>query len=162
MHNLHMNNNTTIPIYNKITNNIILNMSTKKNIKIITKNNIKIIQINKGSSDFFNKIYNINLFINDYSPHIIIVNESNLSELGEISPNSFPEYTFEIDNQRNINKKSRTLIMIHSSIHYSRMRNLQYPLIATVWIKIHINGHRDFHIQRLCREWEILTLFQHK
>ena len=89
MHNLHMNNNTTIPIYNKITNNIILNMSTKKNIKIITKNNIKIIQINKGSSDFFNKIYNINLVINDYSPHIIIINESNLSELDEISPIAF-------------------------------------------------------------------------
>ena len=75
-------------------------------------NNLKIIQMNKGNSEFHNSIQNIKITIETNKPHIIIINESNLSAYDDISQHSFPNYKLERDQLGPISKRSRTVVLI--------------------------------------------------
>ena len=132
------------------------NTNDKINMDNIS-NKMTIIQLNKGKSDFINSIHNIGLIIQKYNPHIFILNEANLHIHDDISVNMFPHYQMEIDNLRATNGNARTVILIHETVNYTRYRKLESPLISTVWLKIHMKGYKDFFIQGLYRQWEILN-----
>ena len=100
--------------------------------------------MNKGKSDFFNKILNIEILLKKYTPHILILNEANLHANDDISPFRFPDYNMEIDNLVKTNDKAHTVMLIHNMINYTRINKKEYPLISTIWIKIHIKGQKDF------------------
>ena len=86
------------------------------------KNNIKIIQCNKGNSEFFNRIAQLKLIIEEQKPQILVINEANLRKEDKISEFKFDNYTMEKDGLAIKSGKHRTVMLIHHDINYTRCK----------------------------------------
>lgn len=79
---------------------------------------IKIVQINKGQSEFINKIPHIKTIILLHKPDILVINEANLSIYDNMSQYQFPGFYMEKDQLGYISKCVRTVLLIKESINY--------------------------------------------
>ena len=97
---------------------------------------IKIVQMNKGPSEFFNKIPHIKTVILLQKPDILVINEANLSIYDNISQHQFPGFKMEIDQLGKISKRSRTVILVKENVSYKRCMNLESKMNSVIWLHI--------------------------
>ena len=97
---------------------------------------ITIIQINKGDSELNKRIVQINYIIQKFKPHIIVINELNLTSDDTITRKLFDNYNLETDNLDMIDQMSRTGVLVHKNLHYKRRKDLEVMGISTVWIQL--------------------------
>ena len=119
-------------------------------------NTIKIIQVNKGDSDFSSRSEQINELIVKYRPQIIVINELNSKSTDTITRNQFENYKLETDNLDIIDQMSRTGILLHKDIHYSRRKDLETMGISSVWVQLAHPGRKPVLIQALYRQFQRL------
>ena len=117
---------------------------------------LKIIQINKGDSDLQNRTEQINEIIDKNKPHLVVINELNLDPADTITRNMFGEYKMEADNLDITDKRSRTGILIHKSIHYKRLRQYESTGTSTVWLKLNHPGKKTVMVQAIYRQFQRL------
>ena len=109
-------------------------------------NILKIIQLNKGDSELLNRTDQINEILEKHKPHLAVINELNLDPYDSITRNMFGEYKLEADNLDITDKKSRTGILVHKTIHYKRMREYETPGTSTVWLKLNHPGKKTYPV----------------
>ena len=119
-------------------------------------NNFIIIQINKGKSEFQNNIQNIKILLEDKKPHVLMINESNLSVYDNISKHSFPNYNFEKDQLGPISKQSRTVVLVHETVRYKRLKNIEPKFNSVIWLKINLGTHGTFLLHCIYRQWQVI------
>ena len=119
-------------------------------------NNLKIIQINKGKSALSIRIPQINNLINEHNPHILILNELNYSILDTTT--FFPGYTLEADSLRDTHGMACTGILIKDSLVYKCRKDLEMPLLSTVWVQLGLPNRKSFLIHAVYRQWQILNV----
>ena len=117
---------------------------------------LKIIQFNKGDSDLQNRTEQINDLIDKHKPHLVIINELNLDPADSITRNMFGDYRIEADNLDITDRKSRTGILIHKTIHYKRLRQFESIGTSTVWIKLNHPGKKPVMVQAIYRQFQRL------
>lgn len=132
------------------------NNKTKKNIKPQNPKKqpkgLIITQWNKGSSKMTNRIPNIELIINEHNPHIIVLNEANVTK-EELARIHFPDYTIEPDNLIDEDDMARTVMIIHKDINYTRCRSLEQTGLSTVWIRAGLAHQKKIMINGFYRQW---------
>ena len=113
-------------------------------------NKITIIQLNKGNSDILGRTDQINNLISTYKPHIIVINEINSKPNDKVAQSQFPNYRLETDNLDILDGNSRTGLLIHTDIHYTRRRDLESQGTSTVWIKLAYPGRKPMSYFKDC------------
>ena len=124
--------------------------------QLIMNNILKIIQINKGDSELFNRTDQINELLEKHKPQLAIINELNLDPYDNITKNMFGEYKLEADNLDITDRKSRTGILVHKTIHYKRMREYETGGTSTVWLKLNHPGKKPILLQAIYRQFKRL------
>ena len=117
---------------------------------------LTMIQLNKGDSDLQNCTVQINQILHKHKPHLAIINELNLDPNDKITRNMFNEYRLEADNLDITDKRSRTGILVHKSIHFKRMRELESIGTSTVWLKLNYPGNKPILVQAIYRQFQRL------
>ena len=117
---------------------------------------IKCIQINKGNAELISRTEQINNLLNEYKPHLAVINELN-SELGDtIARGQFDNYVIEVDNLEVMDGKARTGILIQRGIHYKRCKDLKTPGTSTVWLQLGYPGKKPILFQGIYRQFQRL------
>ena len=70
-----------------------------------------------------------------------------------VASNQFPSYKLETDNLDILDGHSRTGILVHKDLHYSRRRDLETLGTSTVWLKLAYPGRKPVLIQGLYRQF---------
>ena len=117
------------------------------------KNSLIIMQINKGNSEFDNRVDQIKYLISQYNPDLIIINELNNTKGDIISKSQFPNYSMQTDGLDITDAGSITGILIHKNIHFMRWNDLETQGLSTVWIQLKYPGRKPVLVQGLYRQF---------
>ena len=117
---------------------------------------LKFYQLNKGDSHLFNRTDQILQILHEKKTHLLVLNELNLDHNDQITKNYFDNYTMEEDNLGICDKRSRTGILIHKSIHYRRRRDLESQGTSTVWVELTYPGKKPLLVQGIYRQFQRL------
>ena len=115
---------------------------------------MKLMTWNTSKAKLSNKINNIIHAIQTHKPSIMAIQEVNFTSNDDLSEVSIPGYTIEMDQLINITGRSRSALIIHESIRYSRRLDLETQTEAHVWIAVQLAGNRKINVQCLYRQWQ--------
>lgn len=122
-------------------------------------NTLKLLQLNKGSSNFENKINDVQNIINKYKPDIMCLSEANIKKSYKQNIlSSFPEYNIELNSMSNNIDISRNAIIINNKIAYSRRYDLENDFTCTIWIEIYIPNCKPILLMGGYRQWKLLKI----
>ena len=132
---------------------ISLQSSCRPTLSIMDKM-LKFMQLNKCVSDLESRVDQINSIIDQHKPHAIVINELNSPSTDKITRNQFPGYHLETDNLDILDTTSRTGILIHRDLHYSRRLDLETPGTFTVWVQFKYPGRKPLLLQGIYRQFQ--------
>ena len=118
--------------------------------------NYKLMQLNKGDSELQNQIPQINNMLQTHKPQILVLNELNLHKNDKTTKYLFDNYTLEHDNLNITDIKSRTGILLHRDIQYSRRKDLETNGTSTIWIQLKFPGKKSVLLQGIYRQFKRL------
>ena len=97
------------------------------NNNIYKKGGINLVHVNKGNSNFENKVDDIYLLLDTFKPHILSIQEANYDySIGQ----TFKGYNIEYNCLTNKSKcRSRTMIMIDKGLNYKRRKEFENEYI---------------------------------
>ena len=124
------------------------------NGNISGKSNINIIMINKGSSNLAKYLDIIKITIHNENREIVILPESNLKENENTFEVHFPEFNVESKFIQGLGY-ARISMLIHKSVTYNRMKEIDDYYISTVWIKVKTGKRNSTIIMGGYRQWTI-------
>lgn len=118
----------------------------------IKSNSIKFAHINKGNSNFVNKIDDIHHMIDKHKPLIMSISEANYDNLNKITIN---DYNIETNDFKVNYHTSRQILLIHKMIDYTRRLDLERPFLAMIICDIKINKTSKITVIAHYRQWSI-------
>ena len=127
----------------------------ENNKKITT--NLKIISWNKGPSRVKNTINNLRHIVTTHKPHIMAIQEYNLTDTDDINQLNIPGYKIELDTLMEENGIARTALIISDDIKYSRRLDMQNCNDSQVIITIHLTRNKKINIISHYRQWRTLN-----
>ena len=115
---------------------------------------IKFAQINKGVSDLSSRVEHIKQVLQQHKPHVLIINELNLSDKDIVSSRQFEDYNMEVDNLGIVDGNARTGVLIYKDLHYKRRRDLETIGTSTVWLQFSYPGRKSLLLQAIYRQFQ--------
>ena len=116
---------------------------------------LKLLHINKGNSNFKNKITDIQIIINKYNPDIFTIAEANLDKNYTDYVAQFSDYNIELNKMFKIIGISRNAILIKKQIAYKRREDLEDDETCTIWIEILIKRFKKVLLMGGYRQWTL-------
>ena len=117
---------------------------------------IKFVQINKGVSELSSRLDHINDIIEQHNPKVVVINELNSPSTDNVTRLQFPGFTLETDNLDIIDNTSRTGVLIHKDLHYSRRLDLETPGTSMIWIQFKYPGRKPPLLHAVYRQFQRL------
>ena len=106
---------------------------------------------NKGPAHFHRKIDEVTHIINTHRPHIISLSEANITTNPLIQ--HIKDYTILITLMSQTTHISRTALIIHNSIKYTRRHDLEDTHTSTIWVELNIPHHKNILTMAGYRQW---------
>ena len=145
------NNVRNYSLYLKKSRNKLLHSKYGNRVKTF---GIKCLHFNKGNSHFKNKVNDIQILIDKFSPDIITISEANLYKTDLMSINQFSGFKFIYDNFWNTIGWSRQIIMIKKDTEYIHRTDLEITNQAIIWIEIPLINSNNLIIAGGYRQWQ--------
>ena len=115
-------------------------------------NTIKIMHWNKGNSLFSNKVDDLYFLIDKYKPHFISLSEANYNNMdGE----QIRGYSVEMNDLGIGYKISRVVTLIHSTLNYTRRKDLEQNYLAAIVCDVKLSNKSNFTIISHYRQWNL-------
>ena len=116
---------------------------------------------NKGSAYISNpnKLVELESLLQQHKPHVFALTELQLRQI-DIPNVKFNGYTLIYDNMFQAHGISRVGILIHDDVVFERIKNLESPDLATIWIKVGLPHREKCYIQLIYRQWQLPNQLQ--
>ena len=105
---------------------------------------ITLFHLNKGLSNFKNKISDIQIAITDYNPDVISISEANLVINDHWSMSQFDDYVFLCQ-----------VAMVKSNLCVTRRSDLEFDKSAIFWLELQITSTKKLLIGAGYRQWQL-------
>ena len=103
----------------------------------------KLLHINKGNSNFHNKINDIYSIIDIHKPDILSIQEANYDLK---NPISIKGYNIEYKKLCSNDYKARTILLVKDNINYKRMYEYEDDYISSIWLEVLIKKRVSFFV----------------
>ena len=111
---------------------------------------------NKGNSDIFNKMDEVELMIKKHNPKIFALMEANMSPECHSPALQIADFSLERDNLLNYNIRTRTAIYVSDSLSYKRRYDLEIPQLPFIWLEIKDSPSKSWLMMAGYRQWRTL------
>ena len=116
---------------------------------------IKFLLMNKGNANFERRSDSIKHIIDELTPNIAVIDESNINKNNDDHKNEFPQYDFEHKFENNSDITRTTMMFKKDSISYECLKQLENENIATIWTKIKITPKKSVLVMGGYRQWKL-------
>ena len=119
-------------------------------------NYLKISHWNIGAKQWHKKIEDIEMFLFEKDPDILIVSEANL--MREVTPEQrhVNGYEMVLPNSMQLRGYARIIMLIREGIEYKLLEQYMLPGTASIWIQVGRRGRKPIRIGGLYREHTLL------
>ena len=126
----------------KITKKIVKKPKQKIKNKIIHSLNgnqvLKMVSWNKGNAKFCNRIDQIQEILDRYKPKFLAIQELNWTSDQDPIELKFQGFNMEMDQLINTRGRSRSAILIHEDLRYTRRLDLETGDESHIWITVNL------------------------
>ena len=116
---------------------------------------LKLLHVNKGNVHFKNKLTEMRIIIDKFTPDIFSISEANVTKNYTNYTHEFNEYNFELNLMYNNIGISRNILLIRKGIHFKRRYDLEHPSLCNIWIELSPGTKRPFLIMGGYRQWSL-------
>ena len=102
---------------------------------ISAKGSYNILHINKGNSNFENKLDDLYILLEIHKPDIVSIQEANYDIYSKIKIRGYSVEYNTLTINYNI---ARTILLIREGINYKRKNNFEDTYISSIWLEIFI------------------------
>ena len=110
------------------------------------------VHVNKGNSNFENRIDDIYIVLDKLQPHILSIQEANYDPNCNINISG---YDIEYKLLSPKTSRARTMVLIKKGINYKRCKQYENDHISSVWLEILLSKNKSFFIMSAYRQWRL-------